>query len=207
MGTDEEETEHLRQRYFESIQYEPFAGNKKAYRDETNAMEGILATKVYPTNDPEKGYNILLIVAGDNYQPVSDDKCKEIKNYYAPEENGGMGKAPIFQKIEGESCTSLLLNFKIACAFKGGDNQFEIIIEPIKNILQQYIDQVNQEWEKEENLLIRINVVSATLYQGLKEYIKDISSIRINDSTGNIELERNQVAMLGNVEELQERGE
>ena len=45
-GQDEEDEESLRARYFESFQTSSFGGNKKDYRDNVNAVEGIGACRV-----------------------------------------------------------------------------------------------------------------------------------------------------------------
>lgn len=45
-GEDAEETEHLRQRYFDSFAEKAFGGNIKDYQEKTNAIPGVGSTKV-----------------------------------------------------------------------------------------------------------------------------------------------------------------
>ena len=46
-GEDEEDTEHLRTRYFESFDSQAFGGNVKDYKEKVNSLHGVGGVKVY----------------------------------------------------------------------------------------------------------------------------------------------------------------
>ena len=47
-GEDEEETEHLRERYFDSVKSLSFGGNIADYQEKVTAISGVGGVKVYP---------------------------------------------------------------------------------------------------------------------------------------------------------------
>ena len=47
-GTDDEDVEHLRKRYYDSFDEVAFGGNKAEYKEKTKDFTGVTACKVYP---------------------------------------------------------------------------------------------------------------------------------------------------------------
>ena len=68
-GEDEEDTESIRTRYFDTFDTKPFGGNQKDYIQKTNALPGVGSTKVTPAWNG--GGTVLLTILDSNYDAAS----------------------------------------------------------------------------------------------------------------------------------------
>jgi uncharacterized phage protein gp47/JayE len=68
-GEDEESTEHLRQRYFASLNAQAYGGNIQDYVEKTLALDGVGGVKVYPVWNG--GGTVKLVIIDTLYNPPS----------------------------------------------------------------------------------------------------------------------------------------
>ena len=82
-GEDEEETENLRQRYFDSFDASAFGGNVRDYLEKTNAIPGVGRTKV--TRIWNKDISPADMLPSENvqnwYEGIKDTVSGEVKNW------------------------------------------------------------------------------------------------------------------------------
>lgn len=78
-GNDEEETEHLRERYLVSIRKPSTSGNKYDYYNWAMACDGVGAAKIFPL-----GYGpgtVKVVIADENKSGASDALISTVKDY------------------------------------------------------------------------------------------------------------------------------
>lgn len=186
-GEEEEETEHLRERYFNSFDVIAMGGNKKQYEEIVESMDGIKAVKVKPPVEDSKKApgTVTLILLGSENKTITIEKIGEISKNLDPDPGKGLGMIPIGHRVEVQSVTEVTVNFEITYIQENIVTKDELL-DPTKKSIQTYFDNLNNNWKK-ENITIRKNYIVSGLLSQLKGSIKDVSNIKI--SIGNQEME------------------
>lgn len=70
-GEDEETTEHLRKRYFDSLNAQAYGGNIRDYTEKTQALPGVGGVKVYPAW--QGGGTVKLVIIDSRFRVPSTD--------------------------------------------------------------------------------------------------------------------------------------
>lgn len=96
-GTDEEDIESLRKRYFNTYRGKSFAGNKIAYQEKIleNPKVGLVSVefrKIYSDN-------VIIHILNRDLEPADTDLCNEVRDMLDPKRDGqGNGWCPIGHK-------------------------------------------------------------------------------------------------------------
>lgn len=85
-GEDEEATEDIRTRYFDTFDTKPFGGNQKDYIQKTNALPGVGSTKVTPVW--KGGGTVLLTILDSNFDAASSTLVKSVQEAIDPDPQG-----------------------------------------------------------------------------------------------------------------------
>lgn len=118
-GEDEEETEALRARYFETFKTNAYGGNQKDYIQKTNAINGVGATKVTPIWNG--GGTVLLTILNSEFSKASDTLIASVQNEIDPTSDGsGVGIAPIGHIVTVNTAEEVPVNISTSITFKDG---------------------------------------------------------------------------------------
>ena len=197
-GQDEEETEHLRKRYFDSLKSQAFGGNMADYREKTAAIQGVGGVKVYPVW--AGGGTVKLVVISSEYQVPSDDLVQFIQGQIDPPADSGKGYgiAPIGHHVTvvPVSGANIDLDFQLVyqteCSFAG-------VKGAVEDAVDAYFHELNQAWADSERLVIRISRLESRILE--IEGILDITETKLNGSPQNVILGEDEIAIRGNVSE------
>lgn len=78
------------------------------------------------------------------------------------------------------------------------DNSDEAIVkEQIKSEIKKYFIELRQTWEESEQLIVRKSQIEAKILN--LPTVLDVTNTMINGSTSNIELQKNYIPLLGEV--------
>lgn len=203
-GDNEEETEHLRDRYLKSFNSQAYGGNIADYREKVNALAGVGGVKVYPVWDGGGTVKVVFMTS-ENGVPTAEfiDQVQTMLDP-VPNNGEGVGIAPIGHHVTVEgvqnSAIKIDLNISIAAGTALAD-----YLDKIYEVLDGYFGELNAEWEDTQ-------VVSVTKYSnvGLRvlvsqiesrlldiEGIEDIKDTALNDVQGNLTLGLNDLAVRG----------
>ena len=83
-GENDEDTESLRQRYFNSIKSESFGGNKQDYIDRILAISGVGGVKVYSGSEWNGGGTVKIVFINSDYQSPDSDFVDQIQEKIDP---------------------------------------------------------------------------------------------------------------------------
>lgn len=83
-GENDEDTESLRQRYFNSIKSESFGGNKQDYIDRILAISGVGGVKVYSGSEWNGGGTVKIVFVNSDYQSPDSDFVDQIQKQIDP---------------------------------------------------------------------------------------------------------------------------
>ena len=190
---DEEETETFRQRYFESFDSKAFGGNVADYKQKTNSIDGVGATKVTPAWNG--GGTVLLTIVDSNFQKPSQTLIDTVQEQIDPTRDGrGTGIAPIGHVVTVRGAEELQLNITTSITF-GSGYDFDKLEDSICEAIETYLVELRKGWGV-NSLTIRSSHIDARLLD--IDGIVDIENTRIND-VKNLVTNGFQIPVLGGV--------
>lgn len=194
-GEDEEETEHLRERYFNSFNNRAYGGNIQDYLDKTNSISGVGATKVIPVW--QGGGTVKLIILNSSYDPASATLIETVQETIDPPPQGtGVGVAPIGHTVTVVTADEVPINILTNLEFSSGhtwDNMREIITAT----LEEYYVSLRKDWANNNQTVVRVSQIETRLLA--IDGIVDVSDTTINGYGRNLTLEINQIPVTGSV--------
>lgn len=194
-GEDEEDTEELRKRYFESFETKAFGGNKTDYVQKTNEIDGVGSTKVTPVWNG--GGTVKLTILNSDFEKASSTLIKTVQDIIDPAQDGnGVGLAPIGHIVTVDTVEEVPINVKATFVFENGYT-FASLKSKIEDAIKDYLLEIRKDWSTTLESLVRIRQIELKILT--IEGIIDITNTRINNSTNNITLSQYQIPMFGGV--------
>ena len=194
-GEDEEDTESLRTRYFESFDTKPFGGNQKDYIQKTNSIAGVGSTKVTPIWDG--GGTVKLTILNSEFDKASSELVNTVQQEIDPTKDGhGVGIAPIGHIVTVNTAEEIAVDITSNIIFDEGysfTGQKQNIIDAIS----AYLLELRKEWANQTNLVVRIAQIETRIL-AIKGII-DISGTKINGAASNLTLTKYQIPVMGGV--------
>lgn len=211
-GKDEEDTEHLRQRYFESLNSQAFGGNVADYKEKLKSLvlkskEGVsLGTvegvKIYPAWDG--GGTVKAVLLDEKYSKPSDEFIEAVQEATDPVQNQGVGAgfAPIGHVVTVFGCDETQIDIQTTMSFEEGWN-WDLIENSVEKAIDDYFTELSTTWEDEKNLTVRISQIETRLLD--LEGVLDISntllklSHEVNWNAANLSIDKDSIPVRGSV--------
>ncbi|MCX8132027.1 MAG: baseplate J/gp47 family protein [Clostridia bacterium] len=189
-GTDAEQDDSLRERYFRKVQTPATSGNRHHYRDWAEEVAGVGGARVFPLwNGPG---TVKVVIIDSNKQPVSSELIAKVQGYIDPEPRGcGEGQAPLGAVCTVVSAVGVPIN--IDAAING------ISADAVKTAFEKALDGYLA-----EIAFTDVSVSYAKIGTLLMECISqaggaDYSELTVNGNDSNITVTQEQVAVRGMV--------
>lgn len=181
-GEEEEGTEHLRKRYFNSLKAQAYGGNLADYKEKVNTLAGVGGVKVYPAWNG--GGTVKLVILDSNYGVPSDALVQAVKNEIDPELHTGQGYgiAPIGHVVTVQAVEEERLNFAVNVTFQSGYD-FGVCQEEFEEAVDRYLLTLNQMWEDVDAIVVRVSKLES-LFLDI-EGVLDAYDLTINGVAGN----------------------
>lgn len=195
-GEDEEDTEALRKRYFDSFKVTAFGGNIRDYIEKTNAIAGVGSTKV--TRAHNSGGTVLLTIIDSDFNAASDTLINTVKQLIDPAEKSGegFGFAPIGHKVTVKSADTNQINISVQLTLETNYNT-DTVLPFAKSAIESYLSELRKSWGDAENLVVRVSQIETRLLS--VSGVIDAENITINGERKNVILNTNQIPILGEV--------
>lgn len=196
-GEDEEETENLRQRYFDSFNIKAFGGNRKDYIDKMNGLEGVgnNATKVTPVWNG--GGTVKLTFLDADYNLASQVLIDKVQQEIDPTKDAhGLGLAPIGHVVTVETATDVTVTIRSEIILANGYT-WTAIQQKVIEALKPYFFNLRKLWADEDFLIIRISQIETRILA--IEGVIDVINTRLNGSPENLQLGIYEVPVFGGV--------
>lgn len=163
-GEDDESTESLRARYFDSLKSEPYGGNKKDYRDWVLAIAGVGGCKIYSGSEWNGGGTVLVVVQDSQYGVPADGFINDIQTIIDPEVNSGEGKgiAPVGHFVTVVPVNVETINFEFTLDYNSG-HSWDTVKMGVENAVDKYIAGLNERWQNNDHIVIRIAHIESAL--------------------------------------------
>lgn len=184
-GEEDEDTEVLRQRYFDTLPTMTLDGNIAQYRKWCREYAGIGNHKIFPLWN---GLNTVKVsILSSENTKASDELIEDFQNYLDPESKGlGMGKAPIGAVVTVATATEKPINIDAVVIYRQGYS-YPIGLEESIN---DYLLSLNY-----SRTTVSYTAIAALLQNN--ESIDLVMDITINGAKANIELGEEEIASLG----------
>ena len=195
-GEDEEATEVLRQRYFNSFQTNPYGGNKQDYIQKTNAIAGVGSTKVIPTW--AGGGTVKVVILDAEFNKASPTLMNTVQTILDPVSNQGegLGVAPIGHVVTVDTATEVVVNIASTITFDTGYN-WDSVKDEATTLITDYLLELRKDWMNQTISYVRIAQIETRLLSITG--IIDISGTTINSMAENLELNEYQIPIIGGV--------
>lgn len=186
-GEDEEATEALRERYFDSINSTAFGGNVADYKQRLKTLNDVGLVKVTPTPNNVGGTVGIVFLAEDGDIPTPSQ--------VATVQNEVNAFAPIGHSVTVAGATAVPINITATLTYTS-DKTWNDVKDDVLLSLDYYFKALTSDWEN-GNQVVRVTGIEQSILS--TEGVLDITDTKINGGTSNIELQANQIAVRGTV--------
>lgn len=193
-GEDAEDTELLRQRYFDSFESQAFGGNVKDYREKVTAINGVGGVKVYPAY--AGGGTVKLVIIGSNYGVPSETLVKLVQSEIDPigSEAEGLGLAPIGHAVRVEGVKAKSIGIDISITYQDSWS-WEDIQTYVCGMIDEYLLELNGIWADSESIIVRVSQIETRILD--LDGVSDITGILINGQASNVTLGDDEIPVRG----------
>ncbi len=195
-GEDEESTESLRARYFDSLQTQAFGGNIADYKAKTNALSGVGGTKVYPVWNG--GGTVKLVIIDSTFSTPSSELISTVQTAIDPTQNQGQGEgiAPIGHVVTVAGVQNATVSIETAITYKAGWSWDES--RPyIEQEIDRYFKELAQTWADSDTLIVRISQLETRILNAAG--VLDVADTKLNASAANLELDEDEIPVRGTI--------
>jgi uncharacterized phage protein gp47/JayE len=189
-GFPEESDQDLLSRYYERIRTPATSGNKAHYKNWAKEVQGVGDAKVFPLWAGDN--TVKVVVIDSDRKPASLDIVQATQEYIDPGITGmGLGEAPLgaFCTVESAKGKEIQISFSVT---KQDGYTDEDVMESVSNNSIQYFKSI----AFIESYVSYAQIGSLILNS---EGVADYSSLIINGGNENIQLEEEEVPVLGGV--------
>lgn len=194
-GEDEESTDSIRERYFDSFESKAFGGNQQDYIEQTNAIAGVGDVKVTPVWNG--GGTVLLTILNSDYDVASSTLVDLVQETIDPDPQGeGVGIAPIGHTVTVQSAEAVTVDITVSITFQEGYS-WSGQQAAIEEAMEAYMLEIRTAWADESASVVRISQIETRILN--VEGVLDVSDTTINGSASNLALGAYEVPELGGV--------
>ena len=195
-GEDEEETESLRSRYFNSLDSQAFGGNVADYKEKTNSLNGVGGVKVYPVWNG--GGTVKLVIINSDYEKPSELLINEVQTAIDPIQNqgNGVGIAPIGHVVTVVGCATHSVDITTDITYQEGWN-WESIKPYVEKVIDDYFKELASQWDSNDNLIVRISQIETRLLNITG--VVDIANTTLNGVAQNLTIDADYIPIRGEI--------
>lgn len=193
---NDEDVESLRSRYFDSIDSQSFGGNVADYKEKVNSISGVGGVKVTPVWNG--GGTVKLTIMDSTSNVPSEELIELVQNTMDPVNHSGegFGLAPIGHKVTVVGIKYRTVDIATNITYQEKWN-WESAKTYILNAIDQYFHEINQKWDENDNLIVRISQLESRLLDC--EGVLDVSGTTLNGSASNLSLATDEIPVRGTV--------
>ena len=193
---DEEETEHLRQRYIASFNGQAFGGNRVDYKEKVTAIEGVGGVKIYRAWNG--GGTVKLVIINSQFDVPSSVLIDKVQTTIDPTVNQGDGDglAPIDHVVTVFGVGEVDVDVKLTITYKDGW-LWQDIESNAHEVIDGYFTELSKSWADSDSIVIRISQIEQRILH--LSGVVDIENTEINGQAQNFIVDTNSIPKRGDV--------
>lgn len=196
-GEDADDTETLRERYFDSLSSLSYGGNITDYKSKVKLLPGVGGVKV--KRAPFGGGTVLVTITDSDYKIPTALLVDSVQTTLDPVENHGegVGIAPIGHTVtvQGVTPTPVTVQTKVTYVTGYDYASSKALME---KAIEGYFSDLSESWEDEQTLVVRVSQVENRLLN--LSCVLDVSDTTLNGIPKNLELDENALPKLEKLE-------
>lgn len=184
-GENESDNDTIREAYFNSLKAYAIDGNIHQYRKWCDEYKSIGNCKVFPLWNGANTVKVSILTASNG--KASPELVEEFQNYLDPNANGmGDGVAPIGAFVTVTTAEELTIDVTADVTLKAGFTD----TTQIDKALSDYFAEIS--YEKNQVPYMNVGAVILSV-----SGVESVSNVTVNNGTANINLEAEQIPVLG----------
>lgn len=192
-GTDDEEEEALRERYFDSFKEVAFGGNRAEYKEKANEISSVGGCKVIPVWNG--GGTVKIVILGADHQPAPASVIQEVQDLFDPTEDGtGVGLAPIGHVVTVVTAGETVVDINSQITFMDG-YAWDDIKDTFRSMVMDYFCALCREWEDSEKLVVRTGQIESILLSIMG--VDNVIEVKLNGNAGNLVIDEYNIPKVG----------
>jgi len=195
-GEDEETDQHLRERYYETVNEPAFGGNIADYKRKINGIDGVGATKVFPVW--QGGGTVKCTIIAADWSTPSSELVSQVQTIIDPTVNSskGLGLAPIGHEVTITGVSSVTVDVETTLTLETGMTPPQVQQE-VEEVIRQYLLSLRQGWANDDQIVVRISLIESAIL-GVSGVV-DITNTKLNGNAENLTLDAEEIPVLGQV--------
>lgn len=197
-GEDEEDVEHLRERYFNSFDSQAFGGNVADYKEKIKSLGGVGGVKVHRAWNG--GGTVKAVIMDSTYSKPSDILIASVQEQIDPtgSQGEGLGIAPIGHVVTIDGCGEVTVDIQTCIVFQNEWN-WQLIEPQVHSAIDGYFKELSMGWEESDknDLIVRISQIETRLLD--VEGVLDISNTLLNGKAENLSIDKYSIPIRGTV--------
>ncbi|MCR8645572.1 baseplate J/gp47 family protein [Paenibacillus sp. N1-5-1-14] len=189
-GDNEETDTALRERYYLRVRSPSTSGNIADYINWALEVPGVGGVRVIPLWDG--GGTVKVVIVDNEKKPASGELVQKVQTNIAPSDSKGEGKAPIGALVNVVSAAGVGIDVTAAVTLSGS-----LTLEDVTARFRATLDDYLKGIAFTSDATVKYVRVGAMLLD--IDGVQDYSDLRINNSTNNISVTQEQVALAGTV--------
>ena len=194
-GEQNEDTEDLRQRYFDSFERTINCGNIEYYKNAVGNLDGVGGMRVIPVANGAGTVKIAFI--NDSFSVPSAEEVSAVQTLVDPAPQGsGNGIAPIDHTVSVVAATAVNCDISFALILDG--IAYEAISTEVRSVIESYLTDLKKNWaDGDKPMSVLISQIEYRLLNVAG--VVDITGTTINGTASNLALTDLQIPVLGAV--------
>lgn len=197
-GEDESNEEMIDDVYYASLNSQAFGGNRADYIEKMKKIAGVGGVKVYSAAQWQGGGTVKLVFTTSSFTKPTNEFVTSIQTIIDPVSNqgAGMGLAPIGHTVTVAGVNEVVCDVSFNLTLQSGF-VWEDISEQITKAIEGYFESLNSEWDKYDNIVVRISQLETRLL-GVTGVL-DVSNTKINGTEDNVVIEKDSIIVRGDI--------
>lgn len=189
-GTEEEETEHFRSRYFASFTSQAYGGNRADYLEKVGAIPGVGGVKI--RRRAEGQTEIPIILMDSTFGVPSNELLQTVQELIDPPGTAGEGDglAPIGHRVEVTGVESFPVEVAVTLTTELGISP-DSLTETVNQTVDAYFLRLAKSWADTTQLVVRLVHLESELVR--IPGIVDVSGTMFNGTAENLILGEYQI--------------
>lgn len=196
-GENEESTEHLRQRYFDSLNSQAFGGNIRDYQEKTRTLDGVGGVKVYPVWNG--GGTVRLVILDASFGKPSAELLANVQDAADPERShgSGLGFAPIGHVVTVDAVAEVPVNISMDLTLREGWSWADVS-GYVDSCVEGYLGELRRQWEGSDGLIVRISQLEARILD-LTGVVDIAAGTTLNGKAANLLVGADEIPVKGEI--------
>lgn len=187
-GYDGEEDPELKERFFEKVQEPATSGNEAEYKAWAKSIAGVSDARVIPLWDKNNGKNgagtVKVIIINSDKRAADQTLIDSVKTYIE-------SVRPVGATVTVESAAELLINVSATLILAPGQ-----VLDNVKTVVKTNITNYLKTIAFKQSF-VSFAAISSIIFNS--QGVTDVSNLNLNGGAANVQIENEQVAVLGSV--------